>query len=583
MGLYDNGAILRALGGTRPTGPDITREQILGHLARGNDLLSRQTLFNNDNPYRGLIYMADQFFGRQSRDYGETLDKEVNQNLTEELKKITPSFRDQFDPAVNDRKRGIETLKGPIINDIPSQPKTLRQEGSKKYNGIGLADIPKDAIAIIYRSNKGNEYELSPLEGGTGDPIIAYRNSNNDIVSVKGKGENKVQGDPIDDVLSEDPVESLFGRYTDINIPTQETPQETPQGVYKSLNNNIKIPVDSARIPPAEPALTANEEYALRAQLSPEQAKEYRQSRTQSFTPKEIETEQGTFYSYPTGDAAFTANPKLVTIQTPAGPISGYVIGTPQGGISTPMALPNSNINTNDVAKTSSNTQNVKEALDPWVDLANEYAVNKQSQIAAGKSRDVQFKELKEVGPNLRDITLPMIGVLGRLIDEPGNYQGIYADQVTAIKQVLDGLGFKEGSADPSLMLRKLAAGSNLDTIKTLGGLGLGRVLSSEVQLIREMNVDPNYSPATNRFINQLNQRIAQRTVGLYEEAMKYAENNNGILDKGWQKYASDYLKDKQILTKNEIEMYKELTKKKSDEPVQNKKAKKVNGKWIIE
>jgi hypothetical protein len=97
----------------------------------------------------------------------------------------------------------------------------------------------------------------------------------------------------------------------------------------------------------------------------------------------------------------------------------------------------------------------------------------------------------------------------------------------------------------------KTVSSAILDQIRSLGGQGLGQVRVAEINVMKQAAQNHDNTPASNRMLTEIQDRLAQRwTIPIAEAAQQY---NGGHLDVGFDRWKSQYMNSHPLFSKEEL------------------------------
>lgn len=165
---------------------------------------------------------------------------------------------------------------------------------------------------------------------------------------------------------------------------------------------------------------------------------------------------------------------------------------------------------------------------------------------------------------------LPQIQLIKNMMDDPtaGFYSGVGEKYNLAIKRALTAVGGDPNSALPQEAFRKVVSGNILNSLGQLKGLGQIRV--AEINLAKEASASADNTPAGNRLLVTVSQRMHQRASEVADMAQNY---NGGRLDAGFDKIVTDYNKAHPIFSDEELKNPKLLSLPHFDSPEMARKA----------
>lgn len=144
------------------------------------------------------------------------------------------------------------------------------------------------------------------------------------------------------------------------------------------------------------------------------------------------------------------------------------------------------------------------------------------------------------------------------LINAPEFYSGSAEQVVLGYRRALAGLGIDPGGALPQEAFRKVMAANILQQINALkaeaesmGQTG-GRIFASQIDLMEKAAQNPDNSIAANRYLTEVAERSANRTLHIADMADDY-KKANGSLDAGFEKQVRNWIVKNPIFTKEEM------------------------------
>lgn len=161
---------------------------------------------------------------------------------------------------------------------------------------------------------------------------------------------------------------------------------------------------------------------------------------------------------------------------------------------------------------------------------------------------------------------LKHIDLAKQMLESPTFINGTLQEQRMALRKFVDGVtGNDPGDASATSAFIKLIAGNTLSNVQSLGGQGLGQVRSSEINIINKMNATPDLPIGAMRAVLDLNERAKKRMLETGDLAIKYAQEHNGRLDKGFDREIAKQRNEKPLLSQEEIKRYENLFRKKEE------------------
>ena len=153
---------------------------------------------------------------------------------------------------------------------------------------------------------------------------------------------------------------------------------------------------------------------------------------------------------------------------------------------------------------------------------------------------------------------LPQLQMLKQVLNDPKFYSGFAEGKVEMMDSALRGMGFNSGERSSLMQLaEKLGSAGTLADLKSM--TGLGQLRNPEIDLLRQSNFSPENNPAANRAVVEIRSRLAQRQVEVAGMASRYAEANNGMIDRNFDKQVREYYQNKPLLSDEELRGYKTL------------------------
>ena len=133
------------------------------------------------------------------------------------------------------------------------------------------------------------------------------------------------------------------------------------------------------------------------------------------------------------------------------------------------------------------------------------------------------------------------------LLNDPQFYSGSLENVDLAWKRALSGLGISPGAALPQEAFRKVMAANILQQVnalkaeaETMGEKG-GRIFASQIDLMEKAAQNPDNSVQANRYLTEIAQRSANRTLQLADMADDY-KAKHGALDAGFEKQVRNWI-----------------------------------------
>jgi hypothetical protein len=244
-----------------------------------------------------------------------------------------------------------------------------------------------------------------------------------------------------------------------------------------------------------------------------------------------------------------------VTAATPGGAGGSVAIPDIRKAAAAALGLP-------PMAVVSTNPSIVK-AIDEQVHVMNPNIAAAQRQqkisdsdIARSEKAYPAFAQLGQLAHDSRnDAQLSLA-----LANDPGFTSGVLQPFSEAWQKLKVAFGGDPNEAFSQEAFRKITAanvGAQIQQMKAMQsemGGAAGRVFQSQIDLYQKASQSLGNTPAANKFLANLQLRVADQNEAISDMAIKYKQDH-GILDAGFDKQLSDFLKDKknELYTKEEL------------------------------
>lgn len=152
----------------------------------------------------------------------------------------------------------------------------------------------------------------------------------------------------------------------------------------------------------------------------------------------------------------------------------------------------------------------------------------------------------------------PYLQLSRSIIDQPGMYSGLFAGGVLDYNRAKVLLGGDAKAAMLQEALTKVTATSVLGQINTQrdqlmeAGGASSRIFSSQVDLVEKAAPALTNTPAGNRFLIEVSQRMGELSVNVRQQAIDYVRTH-GHLDPGFDQQIADYMHKHPVFNTNEM------------------------------
>jgi hypothetical protein len=171
-----------------------------------------------------------------------------------------------------------------------------------------------------------------------------------------------------------------------------------------------------------------------------------------------------------------------------------------------------------------------------------------KGDIASGQK---EFDAITELGNNAR-ISNQKVKLAGSFLNSDEYYSGPAEGLVKRYRQLAATFGGDPNAANPQEAFNKAINDLLSEQIRAMAKSGVGRVLMTEVQTMRDSIASQKMTPATNRLLLEEVNRIHKSQIDLQDAANAYVEKN-GHLDAGFQRIVSKYYRDNPLFSDEEL------------------------------
>jgi hypothetical protein len=195
-------------------------------------------------------------------------------------------------------------------------------------------------------------------------------------------------------------------------------------------------------------------------------------------------------------------------------------------------------------------------ANDPALEAAQRRQKISDSDIARSEKAYPAFAQLGQLAHDTRnDAQLSLA-----LANDPNFTSGVLQPFSEAWQKFKVAFGGDPNEAFSQEAFRKITAanvGAQIQQMKAMQsemGGAAGRVFQSQIDLYQKASQSLGNTPAANKFLANLQLRVADQNEAISDMAIKYKQDH-GILDAGFDKQLSDFLKEpkNQLYTKEEL------------------------------
>jgi hypothetical protein len=211
---------------------------------------------------------------------------------------------------------------------------------------------------------------------------------------------------------------------------------------------------------------------------------------------------------------------------------------------------------------------------DPTTEQKNAVASGMTSPLQYETAKKISDTDVTQYGKVLSGLSgqantaaamLPNIQMTKALINDPGFYSGTAEGTMLAFKKAAAALRVsEEDAAVPQEAFRKVMAANILhqvDDIKAASaemGQSTSRIFASQIDLMEKAAQNPDNSVAGNRFLAEVQERAANRSMKIGDMAADY-KLQHGKLDEGFIKDLRKWSVDNPMFTKQELANPKSL------------------------
>jgi len=190
----------------------------------------------------------------------------------------------------------------------------------------------------------------------------------------------------------------------------------------------------------------------------------------------------------------------------------------------------------------------------PLIRQSQQLQSEQKEEVAGAETRGKDYEDqragLNEMGNNA-DAQRKVYDIMERLVHDPNFISGAGKDTRLDLAKIRAYFG-DHGGAAATEAFDKLQAGSVLEGIKSLKGLGQIRV--AEMNLTEKATANRTMTPAAIQAVIDINRRGLGKVQELRDAAQAYTAQH-GHLDRGWDKTASDIM-GKPLFNDDELSRY---------------------------